>query len=211
MAKIKTGIKEFNEIATGLPMPSAILVQGPPGAGKSIFSLLLMDTRGKEKKVVLLTNNTPAEIKEEMKASKIGFEPGIIDCYSWLSGGKAAVDSLANLSKVTFLIEDAISEGAIVLFDSLTPLILYNSEEEIERFMQQAIAIVKSKGALILFTLDSSTYPSDAEETFRSLCDGVISLDPAKGLTILKMRGMQAPSKPFFYEIGAKGFKLRAR
>ena len=209
MAKIKTGIREFNEIIPGLPIPSAILVQGKPGAGKSIFALSLMNTKGKEKKVVLLTNNTPAEIREEMKGFKISFEPELIDCYSWLSGKEAAIDSLANLSKITFLIEDALAEGDLVLFDSLTPLILYNSEEEIERFMQQVIAIVKSKGALLLFTIDSGTYPDDAESTFRSLCDGVISLDPEKGLRILKMRDTQTSQKYHFYELSQKGFKLR--
>ena len=211
MAKIKTGIKEFNEIVPGLPSPSAILIQGPPGAGKTLFALSLMDTKSKEKEAVLLTNNTPAEIKDEMKGFKISFEPTFIDCYSWLSGGKAAVDSLANLSKITFLIEDALSEGALLLFDSLTPLVLYNSEEEIERFMQQAIAIAKSKGALIIFTLDSGTYPDDAESTFRSLCDSVIELIPEKGLRILKMRGTQTTPKYHFYELGPKGFKLRSK
>ena len=249
MAHLKTGIKEFNEIVPGLPTPSAILVQGKPGAGKTIFSLSLMDTKakpveskpekakekpkdkGKEeakdkpepeelkpvkahgapKKIIVLTNNTPAEIDEEMTSLKIGFEAMPIDCYSWLSGGKAAVDSLANLSKITFLIEDALEPGSIVLFDSLTPLMLYSSDEEIQRFMQQLVAIAKAKQSIILFTMDLGTYPSDAESTFRSLCDGVIHLDAEKGMRILKMRDTPVPAKDFFYELGDKGLRLRSK
>ena len=98
-----------------------------------------------------------------------------------------------------------------MLFDSLTPLVLYSAEEEIERFMQQVIAIAKSKQAIILFTLDLGTYRSDAENTFRSLCDGVVHLDPSKGLRILKMRGSPSPAKDFFYEISGGGFRLHAK
>ncbi|MCK4327100.1 MAG: hypothetical protein KAW41_01350 [Candidatus Diapherotrites archaeon] len=211
MPPFKTGLKEFNKIVPGLPSPSAVLVQGAPGAGKTAFSLSLMGTTEKVKRVVVLTNNTPDEITTGMSGGKSNFEAVFIDCYSWLSGGKAAVDSLANLSKITFLIEDALEEGSIVLFDSLTPLVLYSAEEEIERFMQQVIAITKAKQSIILFTLDLGTYHSDAENTFRSLCDGVIHLDPAKGMRILKMRGTSTPAKDFFYEISDGGFRLRAK
>lgn len=211
MTHLKTGIKEFNEIIPGLPMPSAILLQGNPGAGKTVFGLSLMNTKSQAKKIVVLTNNTPEEIQEQMKSFKISFEPQFIDCYSWLSGGKAAIDSLTNLNKIIFLLEDELTEGSIVLFNSLTPLVLYNHEDEIERFMQQLIAIIKAKKAVLLFTLDLGTYHSDAENTFRSLCDGVINLNPEKGIRIIKMRDTQTPSKDFFYELGSKGFRLRSK
>lgn len=209
LSRVKTGLKEFNEVIDGLPMPSAILVEGPPGAGKSMFALSLM--AGKGARVVVLTNNTPAEVRSEIATFGIGAEPEMVDCYSWLAGGKAAIDSLANLSKLTFLIEDALSEGAMLLLDSLTPLVLYNHEDEVERFLQQVIAIAKAKGSLLLLTLDSGTYHPDAEATVHSLCDGVIHLDPVKGMRILKMRDTEVPAKDFFYELGAKGFRLRSK
>ncbi|MFC2174491.1 RAD55 family ATPase [archaeon] len=211
MTHVKTGIKEFNEIVPGLPNASAVLVQGTPGAGKTIFSLSLMNTTEKGKKIVVLTNNTQEEIGAEMTSFKLGFEAFFIDCYSWLSGAPAAVDSLANLSKITFLIEDALEPGSILLFDSLTPLLLYSSDDEIQRFLQQVIAIVKAKSSVIMFTLDLGTYPSDAENTFRSLCDSVVNLDSEKGLRIVKMRDTKVPAKDFFYELGPKGFRLRTK
>ncbi len=211
MARLKTGIKEFNEIIPGLPIPAAVLIEGEPGSGKSIFAFSLMNVKDKVKKIVLLTNNTPEETQAELTSFKIKLEPVFIDCYSWLSGGKSAVDSLSNLSKITFLIEDELEENSLVVIDSLTPLVLYNHEEEIERFMQQLIAIAKSKSSLILFTLDLGTYHSDAENTFRSLCDGVIHLNSKTGMRVLKMRETPVPAKDFFYELSGKGLRLRSK
>lgn len=211
MLRFKTGIKEFNEIIHGLPMPSAILIEGDAGSGKTVFAYSLVNVKDKVKKIVVLTNNTPEEVTAEMESLKIKLDSVFIDCYSWLSGRKAAVDSLANLNKITFLIEDELEEGAIVVFDSLTPLVLYNHEEEIKRFMQQLIAIAKTKSCLVLFILDSGTYHTNAENTFRSLCDGVISLSLEKGMRIVKMAQTLIPNKSFFYEISANGFKLRSK
>jgi len=211
MEHVKTGIKEFNDLVPGFPAPGAVLVQGLPGAGKTVFALAAMDNRDKAKKIVVLTNNTPDEVKSEMETFKIKLDASFIDCYSWLSGKKAAVDSLANLSKVTFLIEDAMDEGSMVLLDSLTPLVLYNHEDEIARFIQQLSAIAKANSSIIIFTIDTGTYHQDAETTLRSLCDTVINLDIEKGLRIVKMRDTQVPQKDFYYELGEKGFRLRAK
>jgi archaellum biogenesis ATPase FlaH len=209
--RFKPGIKEMEDVIPGLPMPSVTLVRGSPGAGKTVFSLAAMSVKGL-KKLAVLTNNTPAELQGVAKDVGIDVE-GFqwLDCYSWLAGKKAAVDSLANLARLLSVIEDSLPEGGLVLLDPLTPLMLYNSEDAVERFVQEFAAIVKAKNCVSFITLDSGSYSQGAENTFAALCDSVIELDSAKGLRFVKMLDTRVPDKWFFYEIAEKGFRLRAK
>ena len=209
--RFKTGIKELNDILDGgLPHPSAILVLGPPGAGKTIFSLQTISSN-KNAKVVVLTNNTPSELTTLIKDMKIKGEFETADCYSWLSGEKAEIDTLANLSKLLVVIEDHTNENSCIVLDSLTPLGFYNDSDSIKRFLQELIAVVKAKKSILLVVLDKGTYHEDAENAFQSLVDGVIELVPDKGIRITKMADTHVPNKFFFYEITDKGIKLRTR
>ncbi|MBN3037018.1 MAG: hypothetical protein JW834_01090 [Candidatus Diapherotrites archaeon] len=210
MERFKTGIKELNDVlGGGLPLPSAVLVQGKPGAGKLVMCLQAAAVSDKSKKFMVLTNNTAAEVEETIKDLKLKTEIDFVDCYSWLSGGKSEVDSLANLNKLLLVVEDHLSKGSFLVFCSLTPLVLYNDEDAVARFLQELIAIVKSNDSVMLAVLDLGTYHPDAENTFQSLCDGVLHLDAEKGLRVMKMRDTKTSDKDYFYEISSKGFRLR--
>lgn len=209
MEKLKTAIKELNEVLEGgLPTPSALLILGDPGAGKTTFCIQML--KGLEnKKVMMLTNNTPAEAKLILDRLQLKGDVEFIDCYSWLSGEKADVDSLTNLSRLLIKVEDALKEGSVFILDSLTPLIFYNDEEEIERFVQQLGAIVKSKKSIALIILDSGTYPLAAERAFQAMCDGVLVMEVGKGIKVTKMVDAAVHEKQYFYEITDKGIKMR--
>lgn len=208
--RFKTGIAELNTVLNGLPIPSGILVQGQPGAGKTVFSFSVAAV--KAPRLAILTNNSPTEVQTFLKDLKIDpTDIKFLDFYSWLSGAKADVDSLSNLSRLLVKIEDHLPEKGIVILDSLTPLILYNSGDSVERFLQELIAIVKAKGCIGLFVLDIGSFPADVENTFRALSDGVINLKVGEGLTITKMADTKVPEKAFFYDIVDSGFKLRGK
>ena len=209
--RFKSGIKELDTILQGgLPSPAAILVMGPSGSGKTIFSLEASSSN-KGKNAVILTNSTPSELQDLVKSMKIKAEFEAVDCYSWLSGERAEVDTLANLSKLLIAIESHVKLGSVVVLDSLTPLGFYNDSDSIKRFLQELVAMAKSSKAMLFVILDKGTYHEDAENVFQSLVDGVIELIPEKGLRVVKMHGTHTSSKLFYYEITDKGFQLHTK
>jgi KaiC/GvpD/RAD55 family RecA-like ATPase len=208
VARFKTGIEELNSITGGLPTPCVILVEGKPGAGKSLFALQCIATEGH--RVVVLTNNPPKEVQDELAHEGVKLDAQYIDCYSWLAGGASAVDSLSNLSKLLVVIEDALKKGSLVVLDSLTPLILYNREDAVERFLEELTAMVKAKECVAFLTLDLGSFHPDAENTFEALVDGVFLLDKEQGLKVKKLRDTRVADKWFFYEVTDAGVRLRA-
>ncbi len=192
-----------------MPSPAVILIEGEPGAGKQLFALQCIATEGN--KVAFLTNNFPKEIKASLERMGVTLDATFVDCYSWLAGGESAIDSLGNLSQLLSVMEESLPKGSLAVFDSLTPLDLYNDAETVERFLQELVAITKAKECVLFITLDSGAYHSDAENTFESLVDGVFLLDKVKGLRIQKLRDTKTVDKEYYYETTDRGIKMRGR
>lgn len=122
--RIDTGVAGLNSILLGgIPKGMLIMVTGPPGSGKTIFSrqFLYQGLIEKEHSILLSTNQSFEETKKVMLSfdwnSKNLSRLLFADCYSWRLGDKGG-DYSANigvLSDVSIMLNRLIDDNKITV------------------------------------------------------------------------------------------------
>lgn len=199
--EIKTGIKGFDKVIKGgIPSASTIILIGPPGTGKSTFSKHLVYEKIKEgKKVLYVTlDSSPKDILEDMKHFGFNIEKHkdnirFIDAYSWRFGKSENIVELNDINKLNITISEALKDIdniELMVFDSLSTLLLYSDPELVKRFIPVLIAKGKNRSISQLFVLEKGIHDENTITTMEFVSDGVIEfkMEDKRYIRITKMK-----------------------
>ncbi len=212
------------------PSNYSVLLSGPPGVGKFEYCLYLVKNwLEKGEKVVYLTSErSPDEIKS--MAKNFGFsldeyedkELVFIDCYSWSFGKKYergfSIENAANINEINITLEKAIykeEESVKIVFDSLSPLFLYNETQVMTKFFQFLTSKTKADYGLIIYTMQEGVHDPQIRNTLIYLVDGYLEMQFDEGsggldrkLRIHHMKGIKADTSWKKFKTGEKGFEM---
>jgi len=197
-----TGIKTFDALG-GLPDRSNVLLIGPPGPEKMALSIrLLASSLGAGGKgIYVTTDRLPAEIEQKSKklhadiAQYSGKSLWFVDCFSWTLGkppeaerkdilvpGPSALNDLS--IGIAQSMQNA-ADGAAVVFQSVSTLLLYNNPDMVFRFVQILGSRLKYSNAMTLLHLESDMHDEKVVTTMKHLADEVIELKSEEGKTLV--------------------------
>ena len=164
-------------------------ILAPPGAGKSTLcqSLLREAVEGGMKCLYVITSNPVSLIKEQVRSW--GFPQTTtdrityVDFYSWLLGERSPerfqIDNASDIASISVVLSsaaEAVGDRAFVIFDSLSTLLSYNSEEICTRFMKSHLARMKKHGDIGAYPVELGIHSNAFYNEIRSSFDGVIDL-----------------------------------
>jgi len=231
--RVPSGITGLdNLIQGGFPDGFCILVSGPPGAGKTIFTLqfLMESARRGEAGVYITLDQRIKDLRNQAKQFGWNFheyEMGRFVRFMRPSKGSAWNQNIAETIKgsrihheILPVIRDSIAEidAKRLVIDSLSTLTLSLprgfDDGEIRLFLKRLVDEVKSLGVTSIVTSDlpknSNWLSRDRVSEF--VCDGVIVLDdvvfgedPVRILRIPKMRETEQDRKAHFFKITGDG------
>ena len=164
-------------------------ILAPPGAGKSTMcqSLLREAAEGGMKCLYVVTNSPLSLVKEQVRSwglpqattDRIVY----VDMYSWLLGEHSPerfqIDNASDIASISVVLSsaaEAVGDRAFVVFDSISSLLSYNSEELCTRFMKSHLARMKKHGDIGAYAIELGMHSNAFYNEIRSSFDGVIDL-----------------------------------
>lgn len=193
-----------------IPDSFAIVVIGPPLSGKKkiVFNYINQALKNKTP-VMFITTDSPAEdIKKELVKSKIfygAFKDNLafIDCYSHQSGNivpdtndtKRISGPLA-LNEISVAVSELQrvfyrkSQKHLLIFNSLSTLLMYSNPQMVGRFIQMLIAKVRNAGGSVFFTLEEGMHEQNVIITIEHLMNAIIQTKKEQGKTFVKSSGL---------------------
>src|SRR5881628_2605968 len=176
----------LDPITTGLN----IAVMGPPGVGKTSFcqSLLKEATKVGLKCLYAITNNPLAIVRDQLREQGVPAQGRpdqvvYVDMYTWLLGERSPerfqIDNASDMASVSVVLSsaaEAAGDRCFVVFDSLSTLLYYNSEELSIRFMKSHLARMKKHGNIGAYAIELGIHSNSFYNEVRSSFDGVIDL-----------------------------------
>lgn len=224
--RIKTGLPGLDKIIEGgFPEKSTILLVGPPGCGKSIFSQQFIK-EGKKKKqpgVFVTLDTSPKEIIENMKS--FGWKMSMkdvefIDAYSWRVGEKGGKNKLTNLSNVNDLnimlsrVIKGLKKTGVKrsVIDSLSTLLIYADPSLVVKLIPVIIAKSKEAGFVQILILEEGVHDDKTVSTLNYIADGLIEFkmeEDKRLFRVDRMKGTKHHRKWKRFEITNKGLKVK--
>ncbi|MDA4129636.1 MAG: hypothetical protein OK457_02585 [Thaumarchaeota archaeon] len=218
----------------GLVRSGVILIEGPPGSGKSslIRGLARLAVQNDQPVIFVSANPSQSELNERMK--EWGSEPGnfqIVDCYGRTEQEDTS-DTIQleipklNLDGLTHDIETAVravsdrqgsgtSPRPYFLFDSIDSLAIEVDETSVYKFLVAACRFCKTKSLSGCVTVTSGVHSPRFLSMIKSLFEGVIQLkleESATGirrfLRVHTLRGAAHPTEFFPFEITDDGILI---
>jgi len=170
----------------------AVLVLSKPLEGKKEFLDDAVKKAIKENKTLLfvLTDKNPEQLKQELLKEKIFFKNlYFVDCYSQQAGLNCQksesikyVSGPLALNELSIAVSD-FQRGFLkketlhlIIFDSLSTLLMYSNAEAIGRFLQILISKIKNLEGDVVFTIEQGMHDEKAVVTIEHLMDSVIEV-----------------------------------
>ena len=167
--------------------PSSILVLGPPGIGKTIFSkqFIVNGVLEEDKCIYVSTDESPVDFINSFDMfgvkEQIGEKCNLVDCYSWKIGRSLTEayprdhNELANISKCIETLHK--SDGKIrFVLDSVTGLTSTNDGSLALKFVQVLSGRVKSLGGIGIFIVTANAHDEAFLYNLRRSLDGTIEM-----------------------------------
>ncbi|MEM2174718.1 MAG: RAD55 family ATPase [Candidatus Micrarchaeia archaeon] len=187
--KIKAEVEKIK-----IPESTNILLISKPGIEKFVFGINFMEKEIKSgrKGIYITTDMSPAEIEEKSKLYGINFKDYyntslfFVDCYSWTLGTEIKterkdiyVPGPSALNDLSIGISQAANiciEKPIVVFQSVSTLLLYNDPEVVFRFLQITGARLKANKSTTIFFCEENMHEEKVVNTLKHLMDGFIEI-----------------------------------
>ncbi len=164
------------------------MIIGPPGVGKHDVCIKLAREFLDDGKLVVFvtTERSPDDIFDRLGESDNlyiidVYSWSIWDKYTWLAGENVLfVRSPENLEEILTKIEEVIfktrRKPIKIIFDSLSPLFLYNDKQRVVKFFQILTAKVKNEYGFILYTLQEGVHEPSLINMLLAIVDGYIQM-----------------------------------
>lgn len=165
-----------------------VLIIGPPGIGKTLFcetNLVEFLKQGNNALYIAL-ESAPSEIKARLFEHDENLEEKgtlrFVDGYSWLVGGSSEKYSVTNLSNLSDLsvkmisASNAVNHNLLFLFDSISTLLIYNSENLVERFLGINMARMKHFSNICFWILEEGIHSTRFYNFLRQRSDCVLEM-----------------------------------
>jgi len=142
-----------------------ILLSGQPGAGKTLLLLKIM-REGKFKNVIWVTTTRSARVLRKI----LGEDVWIVDTHTWSSTKihprDVVIVNPINLNEVNLGVSrllDSIGKNCLVIFDSLTGLLLYHDLHKLIYFLRGVLVKIEEKNASAIFTYVKGAHSTEVE------------------------------------------------
>lgn len=210
--KVKTGIPRLDDLLLGgIPIGSNIMIHGPPFIGKEVLANTFL-TEGLRKgipAIIILTDKTPKDVRDEMRFIMSGFEEyeklGLVkyvDTYSRAMGGDEEdpytvyIDRPNDHEKMAEAIESIAKqfkerhEYYRLLFRSVSTLIAYSDPNAAFRFLSPLCGRRKKDSAVSLFIVEKGMHSEQELQMLGSIMDGMIDFKVDQLKTFFAIKGI---------------------
>lgn len=217
-----------------LPDSYALLMSGPPGAGKTPSLHYWCDfyLRNARPIILLAFDDFPSNIRgplgdythgklAEHESSGLAT---LVDCYSSIAGvtsqERYALKNRADLNELSLLITDLLNEKAKFgspkfFMDSATPLFTYKDSQLVVQFLASVAAKTKSKGGAFVISITSGAINDEVSKRLETLMDLSIEIRilevegrKKRQMRIAKARGQRAYEDWVPIYIGTKAISI---
>ncbi len=188
--KVQTGIPGLDEILDGgFPLKAAILLEAPPGTGKTTFckQFIKEGLDENQKCMYVITSEPLSQVLLGLEAGGITDTSNIlfVDGYSWRIPEEAVepadnivvLNSLTELNELTRLLKKHASSNekpGRVVIDSLSDMLLYADPSRVFKFLQLFIGMVKGSNLAAVVVLEQGLHEPRHVATISYICDGTI-------------------------------------
>lgn len=201
-----------------LPDSYALMMSGPPGAGKTPSLHYWCDfyLRNNRPIVLLAFDDSPSNLRGplgEYAHGKLSEHEDsgmatLVDCYASIAGvtsqEKYSLKNRADLNELSLLITDLLKEKAKlgspkIIMDSATPLFTYKDPQLVVQFLTSMAAKAKAKGAAFIISITSGTVNEEISRRLETIMDFLVELRvlevdgrKKRQMRIAKARGQRA-------------------
>ena len=105
-----------------------------------------------------------------------------VDCFSWLTGESREghhIENLGNLTELSIRIASAacdLTNPLLLVFDSVSPLTVYNPEIVVIKFLQIILARIKDWKGMGIYVVQEGVHSEEFYNTLAYLADGVFDM-----------------------------------
>ena len=232
--KVKTGTPRLDDLLFGgIPIGSAVLVHGPPFSGKDVLSYAFI-SEGINKGIpciVVLTDMTPAQFKDEMMFVNPGFEAyeakglvNYVDVYSPTLGEYTRMPNTTYVDKIddTDSLASAVDNIAKELkkkypyyrmvFKTISTLISYLDTKSVFKFLQPFVGKRKNDRAVSLFLIEKGMHSDSDIQMIGAIMDGEFDIKIDQLRPYLRVNGLcDVQSRAFVeYSFSKSGIQLKS-
>ena len=200
----------MNNLLQKIPENSACVVIGPPLSGKNelIYEYMIQSLKNKIPVMFITTDSSAEDVKKDLVKRKIFYGPYkdnliFIDCYSHQAGnlvsnasdtkrisGPLALNeisiAISNVQKIFY----KKSQKHLVIFNSLSTLLMYSNPQMVGRFIQLMIAKIKQAGGSVFFTLEEGMHEKNIIITIEHLMNAIMQVKKEHGKILVKSTGL---------------------
>jgi len=210
--KVKTGIPRFDDLLLGgMPIGSNIMIHGPPFIGKEVMAntFLMEGLRKGIPAIIVLTDKTPKDVRDEMRFIMSGFEEyeklGLVkyvDTFARAMGVDDAdphtiyIERPDDHEKMAEAIESLAKqfkekhEYYRLLFRSVSTLIAYSDPNAAFRFLSPLCGRRKKDQAVSMFIVEKGMHSEQELQMLGSIMDGMVDFKVDQLKTFFAIKGI---------------------
>lgn len=193
---------DFKMLDIDIPNANNLMTIGPPLMGKSVFARNLFEEKLKEgySGIYITTRDLPDDVLEWFK-DDVHFK--ILDCVTKTMSEDlpdtenikrvSVMDLTGITSNLNNFLEDVwrgeSNKQVVIVFDSLSTLLMYSNLQTVFRFLHILVARVKSADAIALYIIEQGMHDEATTATLKQLFSGAIELKEERERRFLRYIG----------------------